>query len=187
MGFLWAKLVALGFATATVLADPTSYDSPPTVTLDNGTFIGRSNDGVNMFLGIPFAQSPLVVDIGYALSAWTDPHNRPFPTELATCASVCPSRLPPTPPGQTTQLRLVFPASNNQRHWQFRMGYLKRQLRPLSLRRQPHLRTVKIVRTQSWRLLAILTINIGLTLSVIVPADARPGSSLPVVVVCTRE
>ena len=61
MTFLWAKLFALGVATATVLASPTSNDTPSIVTLDKGTFIGTSNDGVNMFLGIPFAQPPLVV------------------------------------------------------------------------------------------------------------------------------
>ena len=67
MTFLWAKLVALGIATATVLASPTSYTTPPVVTLDKGTFIGTSNGSVNSFLGIPFAQPPLVVDVISAL------------------------------------------------------------------------------------------------------------------------
>jgi acetylcholinesterase len=61
MAFLWAKLFALCAATATVFAapSPTTYATPPIVTLDKGTFIGTSNDGVNAFLGIPFAQPPV--------------------------------------------------------------------------------------------------------------------------------
>ena len=46
---------------------------------------------------------------------------------------------------------------------------------------------MKIVRTQSWGFSAVLTLKIGLTLNVIVPAHARPGSKLPIVVVCTRD
>jgi carboxylesterase type B len=59
MAFLRAKLFALCAATATVLAAPTTYATPPIVTLDEGTFIGTSNDSVNTFLGIPFAQPPV--------------------------------------------------------------------------------------------------------------------------------
>ena len=149
MSFLRAKLFAVCAATATVLAAPTAYATPPIVTLDQGTFIGTSNNSVNTFLGIPFAQPPSVVDVISALSAWTDPPDRPFLTELATCASVCPRRLPPTPSGHTTQLRSVFPAPNKQLRWRSRVGYLKRRSRPLRLRRQPQLQTVKIVRKPS--------------------------------------
>ena len=31
---------------------------PPTVTLDNGTFVGVSQGFADMFLGIPFAKPP---------------------------------------------------------------------------------------------------------------------------------
>jgi acetylcholinesterase len=58
MTFLRAKLFTLCAATATALAAPTTYATPPVVTLDEGTFIGTSNEGVNAFLGIPFAQPP---------------------------------------------------------------------------------------------------------------------------------
>jgi acetylcholinesterase len=61
MTFLRAKLFTLCTATAIVLAapSPTTYATPPIVTLDKGTFIGTSNNGVNTFLGIPFAQPPV--------------------------------------------------------------------------------------------------------------------------------
>ena len=190
MVFLRSKLFTFCAATATVLAVPTTTATPPIVTLDEGTFIGTSNGGVNTFLGIPFAQPPSVVDV-ISLSAWTDPPDRPFPTELVTCASVCPRRLPPTTPGHTTQLRSVFPAPNKQLSWQFRVGCLNRRSRPLhSRRRKSQLQTVKIVRRPLGRFnskrRAFLMITIGLTLNVIVPALARPGSMLPVVVVCTH-
>jgi hypothetical protein len=69
MTFLRAKLFTLCTATAIVLAapSPTTYATPPIVTLDKGTFIGTSNNGVNAFLGIPFAQPPSVVDVRSAL------------------------------------------------------------------------------------------------------------------------
>jgi carboxylesterase type B len=59
MAFLQAKLFALCAATASVLAARATYSTPTIVTLDEGTFIGTSNDGVNTFLGIPFAQPPV--------------------------------------------------------------------------------------------------------------------------------
>ena len=188
MVFLRAKLFTVCAATATVLAAPTTYATPPIVTLDKGTLIGTSNGGVNTFLGIPFAQPPSVIDVISALSAWTDPPDRPFLTELVTCASVRPRRLPPTPPVHTTQLCSVFLAPNKQLRWQFQVGYLKRRS-SLRSSRKPQLKTVKIVRpllrfSAKWR--AFLTITIGLNLNVIVPSHARPGSMLPVVVVCTQ-
>ena len=67
MAFLRVTLVAVCAATTTVLAAPTTYTTPPIVTLDKGTFIGTSNGSVNSFLGIPFAQPPLVVDVISAL------------------------------------------------------------------------------------------------------------------------
>ncbi len=67
MAFLRALLVIICAATATVLATSTMHDTCPIVTLDKGTFIGIKADGVNKFLGIPFAQPPSVVDFGSAL------------------------------------------------------------------------------------------------------------------------
>jgi acetylcholinesterase len=58
MPFLRASLVFICAATATVLAAPTIYATPPVVTLDNGTFTGTYANGVNKFLGIPFAKPP---------------------------------------------------------------------------------------------------------------------------------
>src|SRR6266702_6721023 len=67
MAFLRASLVAICAATATVLAAPTIYAIHPIVTIDKGKFIGTTADGVNKFLGIPFAKPPSVVDIGSTL------------------------------------------------------------------------------------------------------------------------
>ena len=67
MAFLQASLVVACVATATVLAAATAYPVSPVVTLDNGTFVGTTANGVNMFLGIPFAQPPSVVNFGPGL------------------------------------------------------------------------------------------------------------------------
>ncbi|KAF8264823.1 Alpha/Beta hydrolase protein, partial [Lactarius quietus] len=62
----------LWVASATVLISRTTHGvSCPTVTLDRGTFIGTTANGTNMFLGIPFAHPPSVLDFGSALrSLW---------------------------------------------------------------------------------------------------------------------
>ena len=59
------SLVAICAAAAPVLATspPKRYTSP-VVTLDQGGFIGKTANGINQFLGIPFAQPPSVVDSG---------------------------------------------------------------------------------------------------------------------------
>jgi len=59
MVFLQGLLVAVLVTTATVLASPSAYTTSPIVTLDHGTFIGRTANGTNMFLGIPFAHPPV--------------------------------------------------------------------------------------------------------------------------------
>ncbi len=66
MAFLRASIVVICAATATVLAAPTIY-ATPIVTLDKGEFIGTTADGVNNFLGIPFAKPPSVVAVGLTL------------------------------------------------------------------------------------------------------------------------
>ena len=63
MTFLRAAVIAICAATATVSAAPTTYTTPPIVTLDEGTFVGTFANGVNEFLGIPFAQPPSVIDL----------------------------------------------------------------------------------------------------------------------------
>ncbi|KAH8985170.1 alpha beta-hydrolase [Lactarius akahatsu] len=63
MVFLRALLIAICAATATVSASPTTYATLPIVTLDRGKFIGTAADGVNKFLGVPFAKPPSVVDV----------------------------------------------------------------------------------------------------------------------------
>ncbi|KAI9454054.1 Alpha/Beta hydrolase protein [Lactarius psammicola] len=60
MASLRVSLVAICAAAATVLAATTPLPSaPPIVTLDRGTFIGTTANGLNKFLGIPFAQPPV--------------------------------------------------------------------------------------------------------------------------------
>jgi hypothetical protein len=55
-------LVVICAATFTVFAVPSNHATYPIVTLDKGTFMGKTANGTNMFLGIPFAQPPYVVD-----------------------------------------------------------------------------------------------------------------------------
>ena len=64
MAFLRASLVSICAATATVLATSTTHVICPIVTLDKGMFIGATANGINKFLGIPFAQPPSVVHFG---------------------------------------------------------------------------------------------------------------------------
>src|SRR6266702_2386906 len=75
---LRVSLAAIYAVAATVLAatPPPIRSTSPIVTLDRGTFIGTTANGINKFLGIPFAQPPSVVDFGSALSSLTDPPNR---------------------------------------------------------------------------------------------------------------
>jgi hypothetical protein len=63
MTFLRLSLIAICAAASTVLAAslPRQY-AGPTVTLDKGEFIGTTANGINEFLGIPFAQPPSVID-----------------------------------------------------------------------------------------------------------------------------
>ena len=63
MSILRGLLVTICAAAATVVAAPTIHDSRPTVTLDDGKFIGTTANGTNSFLSIPFAQPPSVVDV----------------------------------------------------------------------------------------------------------------------------
>ena len=65
MVFFQELVVAVLVATATVLASPSTYTTPsPVVTLDDGTFVGNTVNGTNVFLGIPFAHPPSVLDLG---------------------------------------------------------------------------------------------------------------------------
>ncbi|KAH9040256.1 carotenoid ester lipase precursor [Lactarius hengduanensis] len=59
MASLRVSLFAICAAAATVLAaSPPTY-SGPIVTLDRGTFVGTTANGINEFLGIPFAKPPI--------------------------------------------------------------------------------------------------------------------------------
>ncbi|KAH9030332.1 carotenoid ester lipase precursor [Lactarius pseudohatsudake] len=59
MASLRVSLFAICAAAATVLAaSPPTY-SGPIVTLDRGTFVGTTANGISKFLGIPFAKPPI--------------------------------------------------------------------------------------------------------------------------------
>lgn len=51
----WLVLATLG---SSILAAPSSRSLLPTVTLDQGTFVGVTDGTVDQYLGIPFAQPP---------------------------------------------------------------------------------------------------------------------------------
>ncbi|KAH9175630.1 carotenoid ester lipase precursor [Lactarius sanguifluus] len=59
MASLWVSLFAICAAAATVLAATPPTYSGPIVTLDRGTFVGTTVNGINQFLGIPFAKPPI--------------------------------------------------------------------------------------------------------------------------------
>ncbi|KAH8982052.1 carotenoid ester lipase precursor [Lactarius hatsudake] len=58
MASLRVSLIAICAAAATVLAATPPTYSGPIVTLDRGTFVGTTANGINKFLGIPFAKPP---------------------------------------------------------------------------------------------------------------------------------
>jgi hypothetical protein len=87
-------------------------------------------------------------------------------------------------------LRLVFRAPNKRIIWRFREGCPTRRFSTLSLVEvKAHFQLAKIVRRPLGLLhrtrREILMMGVGLTVNVITPANATPGSKLPVVVVCT--
>jgi hypothetical protein len=97
-------------ATATVCAVPSKLATYPIATLDEGTFVGKTANGTNMFLGIPFAQPPYVVDFGPALSSLNNCPNR------QNWRPALPSAPGAWPPRRQTQCHYVQsfvpPASN---------------------------------------------------------------------------
>ena len=68
MVLLQGFLVAVLVTTATVLASPLTYTPSPIIMLDDGTFVGKTANGTNVFLGIPFAHPPSVLDLCQAHS-----------------------------------------------------------------------------------------------------------------------
>ncbi|KAF8262660.1 carotenoid ester lipase precursor [Lactarius quietus] len=164
MTFLRASLVVLCAVTTTSLATPSIRATPPAVTLDKGTFIGTSADGVNRFLGIPFAQPPSVVGLGSVQSAGLT-----FESSFTDRVGDLRFRLPQAVGSYSgTHNATAFGLSCTQQAINFS---IPNGLPPL---------TVKA-----------LTIEIGgplpdsedcLTLNVVAPAQASPGSRLPVVV-----
>lgn len=55
-----ALVLLAGSASAYPHGSPEARAAAPTTKLDQGTFVGKSSNGVSSFLGIPFALPPWV-------------------------------------------------------------------------------------------------------------------------------
>ncbi|KAH9970754.1 Alpha/Beta hydrolase protein [Lactifluus volemus] len=136
----------------------------PTVTLDNGAFIGTTSDGINKFLGIPFAQPP-VGDLRFrlprGLGPYTGMHN------ASTFGHPCPQQAFPainsltTFPKQTADFLLKFNLSATTPDSEDCMEIVHLRLITNDTHHTHH--------------------DAGLTLNVFAPAVAEPGANLPVV------
>ncbi len=60
MIFLLTSLVAICAAASTLSVTLPAFNASPIVALDKGKFIGTTVNGINQFLGIPFARPPSV-------------------------------------------------------------------------------------------------------------------------------
>jgi hypothetical protein len=179
--WLTASLVLpLGIAQALV----TFRDAlPPTVRLDNATFVGVSNGTVSKFLGIPFAQPPYVqfleVSVLWSLTG------RFLISGLETFGFVCQYRWDTTME-RSKRLLSASPALSRMLQESFLQIYPKLLLLLLLVSLLPSLpQVVKIVSVIFYCSGQIFDTcwEIGLTLNVIVPATATPQSKLPVAVV----
>ncbi|KAF8272605.1 carotenoid ester lipase precursor [Lactarius quietus] len=138
-------LVTICTATATVFAVSTIRATNPMVTLDEGQFIGTTANGVDMFLGIPFAQPP-VGNLRFRHPQAPDPY---FGIYNATAFGLsCPQQ------ASTLAIPNGFPQET--------VDYLRL--------------------TGNGGSGTILDGEDCLTLNVVVPANTKPGSKLPVVV-----
>ncbi|KAH9970732.1 carotenoid ester lipase precursor [Lactifluus volemus] len=91
MASLKSSLLALCAVMPLVLAN--LEVASPTVTLDSGSFIGTTSNGINSFLGIPFAQPP-VGDLRFRLPQGLGPYTGIY--NASTFGHSCPQQaLPP--------------------------------------------------------------------------------------------
>ncbi|KAJ3555359.1 hypothetical protein NM688_g2623 [Phlebia brevispora] len=93
-------LVAVLLSARAHAAPSVTRRSSPTVTLDNGTFVGTTDSitSTNVFLGIPFAQPP-VGDLRFSLPVANDPYTGT--NDATSFGSACPQQSVdlPLPPG----------------------------------------------------------------------------------------
>lgn len=169
---------------------------PPTIQLDNGTFVGNQTGNATQFLGIPYALPPCVSS-SCILSHSSGAANQRTSSdafefiERAICASGSPSPIYPTTAPTTRRpsgLSVPNSPSYSIRRWLRRWGRSLRGCRLI----WGIIRRARIVSRLYGDVMTMVIYggvddviwDTGLNLDVIVPTGTTADAKLPVVVVC---